>query len=264
MIDHGLAVDGPRLMLDARLEATVRQEASKAMREIARILLLSDAPIWLFTSVSEGVVKREYIPTEHLRAMQWLGADVDQVILDAHAELHEEFDSAFRKRIGDAAEVFVLAGLQHAGLEAIHVAQIDDRFGYDIEVVGTPTDRIEVKAASARTRGTFHLTRNEFDKSRAHGAEWRLIQVVFLGAAFVSDRLDATHVEGVYELVGAALAEIVPDDTPAFKWTGSAVLSPPEGAWHDAKIRLDPSYSIPGFGMIADGGAYERRSSPSR
>ncbi|WP_198167214.1 DUF3883 domain-containing protein [Microbispora sp. ATCC PTA-5024] len=221
------------------------------LQDVARILLAAAPPPWLRLAVSAGSVTRAYIPAEDLRALLWLEPELDRILLDAYAQLDQQDQEEIRKRVGDAAELVVLAALQRAGHRPARVSQISDSYGYDIEVRGTSIDRIEVKAAGPTTRGTFHLTRNEYAKSLQHGQQWRLVQVVFSSAAFVADELNTSHVEGVFQLAAGTLQKVVPPDTPQFAWEGSALLSPPDTAWCSPGLVLDPDFKCPGIRSAA-------------
>jgi hypothetical protein len=109
------------------------------------------------------------------------------------------------------------------------------RFGYDIEARKIRIDRVEVKASSENTRGRFHLTRNEYQKSLQHGSQWRLVQVVFLNRAFVGRKFDALNVKGIYQLRDGALQRVIPPDTDNFRWAESAELQLPHGDWFEIK-----------------------------
>ena len=77
------------------------------------------------------------------------------------------------------------------------------------------------------------------------------MQVVFSNQAFVSDRLDSSHIASVRELRHGVLQDLVPVDTRAFKWTDSAQISTTVEAWGSAALTLDPNFSIPGFRFVA-------------
>ncbi|MEU6715013.1 DUF3883 domain-containing protein [Nonomuraea sp. NPDC046802] len=252
LVACGLVRKTDPILLSPQLAEAVGLGDTMTMPDVARILLAAAPPPWLRLAVSTSGVLREYIPAEDLKALLWLEPDLDQVLFDAFAELDQSNQAAIRKRIGHAAELVVLAALRHAGQKPVHVSQISDSYGYDIEVRGTGTDRIEVKAAGPLTRGTFHLTRNEYAKSLQYGRQWRLIQVVFNSAAFVADEINVSHVEAVFQLAPGTLQEIVPPDTPQFVWEGSALLSPSDGTWFPSGLILAPEFKIPGLGVSVD------------
>ncbi|WP_328708675.1 protein NO VEIN domain-containing protein [Microbispora hainanensis] len=236
------------ILLSPQLAGIADLGATVTLPDVARVLLTAAPPPWLRLAVSAGSVLREYIPTEDLKALLWLEPELDEILLDAHAQLKQLDQAEIRERIGDAAELVVLAALRQAGHKPVRVSRISDLYGYDIEVRGSAIDRIEVKAAGPTTRGSFHLTRNEYVKSLQHGMQWRLIQVVFNSAAFVVEELHASHVEAVYQLVPGTLQKVVPPDTPHFAWQGSALLSLPDTAWCSPGLTLDPDFKIPGIG----------------
>ena len=162
---------------------------------MARLLLLFIPPPWLATAVGPSGVRREYIPSRHLERLSWLGDELDGLLIEAHEFVTAEERKAFRKRFGNAAELVILAAKERKGAQPVHVAAFSDAYGYDIECRLPVTQRIEVKAASGNTCCHFHLTRNEYEKSRLLGAEWRLLQVVFSTRAFVAERLTVLDIE---------------------------------------------------------------------
>lgn len=253
LVRYRLAVVDGHVNVNPRLLACTQGEYVHAPREIATILLVADPPMWLHTAIADGVVMREYIPSDHLQTLSWLEPDLDQVILEAHLQLRAQSDPQRQKEIGDAAEQVIMAGLRLSGHAPIHVAAISDRFGYDIEVPGPETKRIEVKAASTRTRGHFHLSRNEFDASRAFGREWTLIQVVFRSGAFIDRHLAAAHVEGLYELKSHALEAIIQPDTTQFRWESSAMITAvSDDLWRPSQVSVDPALRLPGIGTATE------------
>ena len=211
---------------------------------IAQILLNHAPPPWLRAAIDNHRVVREYIPSEDLDALAWLGEDLDTVLLRAHHNLLVLDLGSFRSRFGAAAELIVLAAKRRAGVDPIHVAMVSDSYGYDIECRCQPVERIEVKAATVRTKHSFYISRNEYEKSKVFRNEWQLIQVVFSNAAFVSNQLDVGHVEEVRRLRDCALERLVPADTPEFRWSESAEISPPADAWETADIALDPDFNL--------------------
>jgi Domain of unknown function (DUF3883) len=204
---------------------------------IARLLLLASPPLWLNLAV-DNQVKREYIPTWDMQELSWLDPDLDALLLEVRMALGDTRQDDLRKELGSAAELIIISALSAAGIDALHVARISDAFGYDIECHSPSIDRIEVKAASENTRGTFHLTRNEFDKSVEYPSQWRLVQVVFMNRAFVQRKLDASNVLGVFQLKTGALSRVIPADSGAFRWTGSAEVHPMPDEWFQASIKL--------------------------
>lgn len=247
LIQLGLVSLRDQVVLDDALAELSDQADRSTLMAIARILFLHAPPFWMTLAVSNGRVSREYIPTGDLEDLQWIEPELDQFLIDIYSSVPTRKQDAFAKRLGDAAELFVVAGLKKAGANPVHVAKLSDAYGYDIECLAEHTDRIEVKAASGNTLGCFHLSRNEFDKSAFYAKEWRLVQVVFSNRAFVADQLDASHIDEIRELRFGALQKLVVPDTPAFRWTESAVITPSQDAWHSARIELDPAFVTNGF-----------------
>jgi len=247
LVELKLAKIERQVMLAPPLVALSETADRATLIGIARVLLTVSPPAWLALSITNHRVAREYIPSDDLRALEWLDPELDQVLIDVSEQLIEGKTDDLKKKFGDAGELFIMAALSDAGLRPLHVAKISDAYGYDIEVRIGAIHRIEVKTASTNTARSFRLTRNEFEKSRLYGDQWRLIQLVFKSSALLADRLDITHVEEILELQAGALLSIVPPDTQHFVWKDSGVVTPEPAMWRPAKIVLDPEFSMPGF-----------------
>lgn len=254
LLKLGLATTQGCVRLGDALSGLTEQADRPTLLAIARLLFQASPPSWLRFVVRNGQVAREYAPTEDIENLAWIEPELDQLLLDAHGAVVVQ-DEGFLKAMGDAAELFVLAALQRAGASPLHVARLSDLYGYDIECPGQTVDRIEVKAASQTSQSRIHISRNEFEKSLRYGREWRLVQVVFSSKAFVSDRLDSSHIDSVRELRHGVLQELVPADTEAFKWTTSAQISIAPEAWGTACLALDPSFATAGFTQRVRGAA---------
>lgn len=246
LLAAGLAKHTEKIILEPPLAGIASIADSATLRHVARVLLTFDAPSWLRIAVSPRGVSRQYIPTADLRDLEWLDPELDEILLDVFRAVTSSRDAEIRKRIGDAAEAVVLAGLRANGQYPTHVAPISSTFGYDIEVVGPPMRRIEVKGCSENTRGTFHLSRNEYEKSRIYGEEWVLNQVVFTSEAFISSTLKPTHIMGVFEVQARDIAVAVPSDTVEFTWTESAMITPISAAWRPASYAV-ADFTLPGL-----------------
>ena len=238
LISCGLVSTGQGIQLGSALAPFTSAADRVTLFGIARLLLLASPPLWLNLAV-DNQVKREYIPSWDLQELSWLDPDLDALLLEVRTALGDSSQDDLRRELGSAAELLIMSALNAAGVDALHVARISDAFGYDIECHSPSIDRIEVKAASENTRGTFHLTRNEFDKSREYPNQWRLLQVVFMNRAFVQRRLDASNVLGIFQLRTGALGKVIPADTEAFRWTASAEVRPSPDEWVHAAIKLE-------------------------
>ncbi|WBB77754.1 DUF3883 domain-containing protein [Micromonospora sp. WMMD882] len=247
LLDEGLAAQAESIVLAPALAGIAGIADRATLCNIARVLIITDPPAWLRIAVSPNGVAREYIPTADLHALQWLDPELDTLLTDVRREVSESHDAELRKRIGDAAEAVVMAALRRSGQDPSHVALISDAFGYDIEVSSPRKQRIEVKGCGTRSRGSFHLTRNEYEKSRLYGAEWVLVQVVFASNAFVAPKIDSGHVVGIFEICAADVASAVPPDTPEFVWTDSAVVTPSREAWHRSAESVAEDFELPGL-----------------
>ncbi|MFI2663481.1 protein NO VEIN domain-containing protein [Micromonospora carbonacea] len=249
-----LAEQAETILLAPPLNGIASIADGATLRHVARVLLTADPPAWLPIAVSSQEVARQYIPTADLRALEWLDPDLDDMLVSVWRAVSRPRDTEVRKRIGDAAEAVVLAALRADGRHPTHVAAISDAFGYDIELAGPPRLRIEVKGCSANSRGTFHLSRNEYDKSRLHSAEWLLTQVVFANGAFVAPHLGPANIIGIFEISAGEIASAVPPDTARFAWTDSAVITPSPEAWRPASYAV-ANVILPGLGVCGSNGS---------
>lgn len=244
LLDCGLAKLGSWVEVAPQLSSMIDQDSSSALRDIAQLLLLASPPSWLTFAVSEAGVAREYIPASDLISLRWLEPHLDDMLMLAQAEQSSPNVSIIREQIGRVGELFVLAGLRHGGATATHVSLFSDSFGYDIEVSRPDRLRLEVKSAGPQTVGQFHLTRNEFAASKRYGREWLLVQIVFSSAAFVTQELNAMHVESIKTIESYTLETFIPVDTPYFSWETSARLTVPAELWTPAGIELDPDFKV--------------------
>lgn len=250
LLAGGLAAQAQSIVLAPALAGVSGKADRVTLCNIARVLLVTDPPAWLRIAVSPNGVAREYIPTADLRALQWLDPELDTLLLDVHREVSEPRDLEMRKRIGDAAELVVMAALRTSGHKPTHVALISDAFGYDIEISIPRKRRIEVKGCGTTSRGSFHLTRNEYEKCKLYGDEWALMQVVFASDAFVVPKIRPAHIIGIFEVRAAHVASAVPPDTPEFVWADSAVVTPSFQRWRCSTESLAEDFELPGL-MLA-------------
>ena len=95
--------------------------------------------------------------------------------------------------------------------------------------------------------GEFFLSSNEFTACQKHPDEWRLVQVVFTSAAFITKQLDISHVACVNEMDAVAIISLIPPDTEHFSWQESARLRTPDEPWQPWQLPFDPDFTIPGF-----------------
>ncbi len=211
------------------------------LTRIARLLLLKFPPPWLRIAVREGAVSFDYVPATDMDELQWLADDLTDILVEVYREIDAVRNDQIRKWLGDTAELIVMAALRLAGRSPEHVSKISDAFGYDIECQ-SPHERIEVKAATDATKSRFHLSRNEFEKSKLYGPQWMLLQVVFSTECFILPIVGSAEVTGLFELPSTELRQAIPPDTPAFKWTDSAEVSPPSQTWRVSRLRLDDSF----------------------
>lgn len=244
-----LAVLVPEVRLSPSIEQACVDTSRDGLLAIAREVMVADPPGWLAFVVHPEGIRREYIPARDLEDLLWIDPDLDQLLTVVHERGSGNVAAErFREWMGASAEKFLMQYLWELGRQPVHVAEISDAYGYDIECRNGKIDRVEVKASSSRTENCFHLSRNEFEKSKLYGPSWRLAQLVFADEAFVSAELNSKHVRVVKELHSDALRILVPPDTASFEWEVSAKIRAPEEMWTTVDFRISPTFSIPGFG----------------
>jgi len=229
LIDANLVIPAVVICPSPRLKAVSRQADRPTLIAIARLLLEIAPPRWLHIAV-DGRVRHEFIPSADLQGLSWLRPELDQLLVDA-ANRPSELSDIIALGLGRAAELTILATLDNLETSPTHVSEISDRFGYDIETVRGPALRWEVKGCTTKTSGSFHLSRNEFDKCQRYPDEWRLVQVEFVPGALTAEFLTESHISTIRELLAGDLIDLAPAETGPFYWETSARMAPPESAW---------------------------------
>lgn len=260
LVDADLVFVGTAITPSHSLKALSRQADRPTLIAIARLLLEVAPPQWLPIAVDEQV-RYEFIPSADLQGLAWLRPELDQLLEDAARPLERSDSVALG--IGRAAELTIFAALDQIRASPVHVSEISDRFGYDIETVRGPARRWEVKGCTTRTSNSFHLSRNEFDKCVRHRDEWRLVQVEFAPAALTAEFLTESHIVTIRELHADELMDIAPSEMGTFHWETSARITPLPGTWVQSTLTAPKSLRLP---SIADLGetALEMRSMAQR
>lgn len=247
----GLATIADTVRLDQVLVALSDRADRPTLIAVSSLLLRLDPPPWMPLAVRGGVVFREYIPAGDLRDLEWLEPHLDELLVEAAAGLARHHLEPLREALGRAGELVVLAAAAEAGSLALHVADVSNTYGYDIEIQTPAKQRLEVKATTSASEGTFHLSRNEFDKCRQYGHEWSLIQVTFDSSVLTDESIYAAHVLAIRELAGGELLDLVPPDSATFRWAESAVIYPPIDSWAPAELQVPPSLRLPSVRELA-------------
>jgi hypothetical protein len=220
------------LTISQRLSGLWQTADSGTFLAIARALLEACPPHWLDMVVSPAGVHLEYVPSQDLAAMEWLGAELGDLLAIAGAERLKARENEFALRIGAAAELIVLDAKAREGGSVTHVSKIGDFFGYDIEHrIGGNICRLEVKGAVESSSKGFFITRNEVMKARRYGDEWVLVQVVFGSGVALKEKITASDVCRVRSISAEQLSSLIPDDTQHFSWVDSARVTPPGDYW---------------------------------
>jgi hypothetical protein len=260
LIREGLVSSAAGIGPRARLKAVSDRADRPTLLAIAALLLEVDPPPWLPIAVIDRQLHWEVIPAADMEGMAWLQPELEQLLLSAAPRTSLDNDP-LALGIGRAAELVVFGALTHSGGSAIHVSGISDRFGYDIESTqGTGVRRWEVKGCTERTASAFHLSRNEFEKCRAFGPEWTVVQVEFAGAALVAEHVTAAHISKVRELPAIEVVGLVPPDSNHFVWETSAVVTPPPQAWAPSTLQVPASLRLPSLVRLGIEAQQLRRS----
>ncbi|WP_166806174.1 DUF3883 domain-containing protein [Cryobacterium cheniae] len=248
LIDASLVVQEAAITPSPRLKALSRQADRPTLVAIARLLLEISPPPWLPFAV-DGQVRYEFIPWSDLQGLAWLRPELDQLLVDTACELLQHSDSV-ALGLGRAAELTVFAALDNLHASPVHVSEISDRFGYDIETVRGSARRWEVKGCTKKTSGSFHLSRNEFEKCKRYPDEWRLVQVVFSPGALTADFLTRSHILAIRELFSGELIDLAPSETGTFYWETSARISPQESAWVPSLLKAPSDFRLPSIDKL--------------
>jgi hypothetical protein len=244
------------------LRALSRQADRSTLIAIASVVLNLAPPPWLGIAVG-AKVRYEFIPTADLQGLEWLRPELDQLLLDAN-DRRRGGSNLLALGIGRAAELAIFAALERKHRSPVHVSEISDRFGYDIETSQGGVGRWEVKGCTEATSASFHLSRNEFEKSQLHSKDWTLIQVQFASAALTSDFVTGLHVAAIRELPPRALRDLIPANSATFYWEASARITPPGDAWLPSALTVPDELCLPTFTELGKHALEGREELPTR
>lgn len=245
LLREGLVTSGGDISPTTRLRCLSTRADRQTLTAIAALLLEVAPPPWLSFAVIDRQVRYEIIPSNDLEGLRWLGLDLERLLLDA-APPKSPRDNLLGLGVGRAAELVILAALTNGGESAVHVSEISDRFGYDIESADeSGVRRWEVKGCTAVTAGNFHLSRNEYEKCRVFESEWTIVQVQFASAALIADFVVSDHIANVRELTSAQVTSLIPLDTDHFHWESSARVDPPPQAWARSTVKVPANLRLP-------------------
>lgn len=250
LIDAKLVILGAAITLGPKLKALSRQADRATLVAIARLLLELAPPPWLIAAVTQRVCY-EFIPTTDLQGLSWLRPELEELLIDSGRRAIQPSDS-LALGLGRAGELAIFAALEEVHASPLHVSEISDRFGYDIETAQGHALRWEVKGCTTKTSGSFHLSRNEFEKCRRYPDQWRLVQVAFTPAALTADAITASHIGFIRELLARDLADISPPETKSFYWEGSARITPSASLWASSSLAVPRGFRLPSIIELGD------------
>lgn len=101
-----------------------------------------------------------------------------------------------------------------------------------------------------RTRGTFHISRNEYEKCSRYGDEWCVVQVEFSIESLVAEQINSDHVAAIRELPAAEVLSLIPPDSKEFCWEASARLTPPPLAWRESEVGVPSDLRLASFDAL--------------
>ena len=248
MIAGGLATCAQSLRPHAKLVPLLSRQADRdTLVLVARLLLHSFAPAWISSVAVGDALATEYIPHGDRDALEWLEPDLANILIDVAREKAAERSADFRQRLGNAGELTVVEAKQLQGARVTHVALISDSYGYDIEAAsatGKDRELIEVKATLGDRNHCVHITRNERDKAKLYGEQWKLVLVMFEPAAFFKGRAQRSDIIAVKTLPNRELLAMTDRDTDFFRWETSAELCAPDSAWSAYPMHLPNDFCV--------------------
>jgi hypothetical protein len=240
-----LAVSDDGVSIAPQLQRLSLQADRVTLVGIAALMLTRFPPGWLMASVVNGQFITDFVPTDDMRRLEWLGPDLGPLILSVYSSLTGKADETLRKAIGDAGELAIMSALRGAGCAPVHVALASDAYGYDIEyTINANTRRLEVKSAVEATAGRLLVSRNEFDKAGTYASSWALVQVIFSSNVVVTRKITAADVISIRELSSFDLRKIAPPESENFVWLESAEFRPIDSKWITSRLRVDADFEV--------------------
>ena len=245
LLDSGLAKIDSFVTIKPSLAILGSKADLISLKGIARLLLMSRPPNWLRAAVAEGRIVPEFIPQADLEAIEWLGDELEDILVTAHQQVYGAIDEQLRKQLGDIGELAIMSALRRDGHDPRHVSLVSDHFGYDIElneendVLG-----LEVKAAVNATAVRAFISRNEFEVAKRMGNRWKLVQVTFSSRVIASGRATYEDVERMRELTSQSLIEMAPIEKQGFRWMDAAEIRPGDNEWKPCKLPVEKDFEV--------------------
>lgn len=231
LLKSNLVLEGQELTPSSKL-ASVGKRADKGTQlQLAAILIEAEPPSWLWSAVQGATVSRELIPHADLRQLSWMEPHLDLILIGAYRRLQTEGDRARELGIGRAAELVAMEALRAERRMPTLVADSASFAGYDIACDQGDIRFWEIKGCTSKTRGEFHLTRNEYDVARNNRDDWKLLQVEFRSSILMSDTITGADVAGLWVVTAVDIERIAPKEAGTFLWEESARFHPPTACW---------------------------------
>lgn len=213
---------------------------------IAKLLLQRQRPSWLPLSGDARQIVPNLVPREDLLSLQWLGDDLVHILGSLLVPPTKDETAV---KLGWVGEHIVADAERNAGRHVDHVSEISASYGYDLaslSMLDGSISRIEVKTAVENSVGRFYLSRNEFEQSRRHPREWKLVQVVLDNRIiWTHETLEPTVLVAMRVLPNEVLYREIVLDRPWCAWEESVAFNVPPEEWRDYGLSLAPDWRIP-------------------
>jgi hypothetical protein len=221
------------------------------LKQIARLVLQESPPPWIESALTIRGLAIEYIPTRDFKLLQWLGNELEKILQKAVEKSSRQKSTELKEKLGRAGELVVMLSKEFANENPVRVSNISDSFGYDVEAYNaTGVNRIEVKTTVPRSKESFYVSRNEFEKSILFGPQWYIVQIVLSASILFKDKLQYADVLEANFLSAKQLRDIVPVDSRNFRWMESAFITPEAGWWCKYELPLPKNLEIDLSGII--------------
>lgn len=260
LLELALVLEAEELILSPKL-SRIGQRADKGnLMQLAAIMVEMDPPDWLFVAVEGRRVIRELIPHRDLQKLFWLEPHLDQLLLGVRRRIGADADRSRELGIGRAAELVALEALRSDNRLPTLVADSADFLGYDIDCEQGDISYWEVKGCTSRTRGAFHLSRNEYDVASRSKTSWKLLQVEFKSSILMSKMITESDVAGIWLLEAKTIKSLAPAEEPAFRWEGSAYFHASADLWNRWEIEGCLQFNLPALSSLASDAAHIHES----
>ncbi|WP_181015103.1 DUF3883 domain-containing protein [Curtobacterium sp. BH-2-1-1] len=251
LLRSNLVMEAGEFIPSSKLASVGKRADKGTLLQLAAILIEAEPPSWLWAAVRGVTVSRELIPHADLRQLSWMEPHLDLILIGAYRRLQTEGDRARELGIGRAAELVAMEALRIEHRMPTLVADSAGFAGYDIACDQGDTRFWEIKGCTSKTRGEFHLSRNEYDVACHNHDEWKLLQVEFRSSILMSDTITGADVAGLWVLMAVDIERIAPKEAGMFRWEESARFHPPTACWRPWLPGTEMRVTLPALTYLA-------------